>query len=145
MKGYWPFLTLSGWFLGLGLFQNMFHNLLIYTNNFCFGYIIIVYYSLFTNSTESRFSQWVKTYIIDIIKIFCHFLQLSIALGTRSSHEFPTAWSFLFRDEKPQIPILIWGPMASLFKISFSSVLLSSQQVSSFNFWSELNCSVKLG
>ena len=31
----------SGWFLGLGLFQNMFHNLLIYTNNFCFGYITV--------------------------------------------------------------------------------------------------------
>ena len=27
--------------LGLGLFQNMFHNLLIYTNNFCFGYIAV--------------------------------------------------------------------------------------------------------
>ena len=27
--------------LGLGLFQNMFHILLIYTNNFCFGYITV--------------------------------------------------------------------------------------------------------
>ena len=41
MKGFWPFLTPSGWFLGLGLFQNMFQNLLIYTNNFCFGYIAV--------------------------------------------------------------------------------------------------------
>jgi len=35
------FLTPGRWFLGLGLFQNMFHNLLIYTNNFCFGYITV--------------------------------------------------------------------------------------------------------
>ena len=41
MNGLWPFLTPSGWFLGLGLFQNLFHNLLIYTNNFCFGYITV--------------------------------------------------------------------------------------------------------
>ena len=27
--------------VGLGLFQNMFHNLLMYTNNFCFGYIAV--------------------------------------------------------------------------------------------------------
>ena len=27
--------------MGLGLFQNMFHNLLIYTNNFCFGYFAV--------------------------------------------------------------------------------------------------------
>ena len=27
--------------MGLALFQNMFHNLLIYTNNFCFGYIAV--------------------------------------------------------------------------------------------------------
>ena len=25
--------------MGLGLFQNMFHNLLMHANNFCFGYI----------------------------------------------------------------------------------------------------------
>ena len=24
---------------GLGLFQNMFHNLLMYSSNFCFGYV----------------------------------------------------------------------------------------------------------
>ena len=41
MKGFSPFLTSSGWFLGLGLFQNMFHNLIIYTNNFCFGWIAV--------------------------------------------------------------------------------------------------------
>ena len=34
-------MTPRGWFLGLGLFQNMFHNLLIYTNKFCFGYIAV--------------------------------------------------------------------------------------------------------
>ena len=39
--GFWPFLTPSGCFLGLDLFQNMFHNLLMYTNNFCFGYIAV--------------------------------------------------------------------------------------------------------
>ena len=27
--------------MSLGLFQNMFHNLLIYTNNFCFGFITV--------------------------------------------------------------------------------------------------------
>ena len=36
-----PFLTPSIWFFGLGLFQNMFHNLLIYTHNFDFGYITV--------------------------------------------------------------------------------------------------------
>ena len=41
LKGFRSFLTSSGWFLGLGLFQNMFHNLLIYTKHFCFGYIAV--------------------------------------------------------------------------------------------------------
>ena len=41
LKGFRSFLTSSGWFLGLGLFQNMFHNLLIYTNNFCCVYIAV--------------------------------------------------------------------------------------------------------
>ena len=30
--------------MGLALFQNMFHNLLIYTNNFCFWYITVSYF-----------------------------------------------------------------------------------------------------
>ena len=42
MNGFRPFLTPSRWVLGLGLFQNMFHNLLIYTNNFLFW----VYYCI---------------------------------------------------------------------------------------------------
>ena len=41
IEGFWPILTPSGWFLGLGLFQNKFQNLLIYTNKFCFGYIAV--------------------------------------------------------------------------------------------------------
>ena len=41
MNGFWLFFTRSGWFLGLGIFQNMFLNLLIYTNNFWFGYIAV--------------------------------------------------------------------------------------------------------
>ena len=41
MNGFQLFFTPSGWFLGLGLSQNMFQNLLIYTNNFCFGYIAV--------------------------------------------------------------------------------------------------------
>ena len=41
MNGFRLFLTPSGWFLGVGLFQNIFYNLLIYTNNFCFGYITV--------------------------------------------------------------------------------------------------------
>ena len=41
MNGFRLFLTPSGWFLGLGLFQNMFHNLLIYTSNFFLGYITV--------------------------------------------------------------------------------------------------------
>ena len=45
-KGQKPFnpkllFALMSSFLGLDLFQNMFHNLLIYTNNFCFGYIAV--------------------------------------------------------------------------------------------------------
>ena len=39
-----PFLTSRGWFLGLDLFPNKFHNLLIYTNNFCFGYISVSWF-----------------------------------------------------------------------------------------------------
>ena len=35
------FLTPSGWFFGLDLFQSIFHNLLMYTNKFCFGYITV--------------------------------------------------------------------------------------------------------
>ena len=38
---FWPFLSLSGWFLGLSSFQNMFPNLLIYTKNLCYGYITV--------------------------------------------------------------------------------------------------------
>ena len=34
-------MTPSGWFLGLGLFKNMFLSLLIYTNNFCSGYLAV--------------------------------------------------------------------------------------------------------
>ena len=41
LNGFQLFLTPSGWFLGLGLFQNMFHNPLIYNNNFCFGFITV--------------------------------------------------------------------------------------------------------
>ena len=41
LNGFRLFLAPSGWFLGLGLFQNIFYNLLMYTNNFCFGYITV--------------------------------------------------------------------------------------------------------
>ena len=39
LNGFRLFLAPSGWFLGLGLFQIIFYNLLMYTNNFYFGYI----------------------------------------------------------------------------------------------------------
>ena len=37
----WSHYAISSLFLGLGLFQNMFHDLLIYANTFCFGYIAL--------------------------------------------------------------------------------------------------------
>ena len=44
LNGFQASFTLSGWFLGLGLFQNMFHNLLIYSDHFCFGYIAVSFF-----------------------------------------------------------------------------------------------------
>ena len=55
LNGFQPFLTPSGWFLGLGLFRNMFHNLLIYTNNFCFGYITV---SCFFETFPGWLASW---------------------------------------------------------------------------------------
>ena len=40
IEGFRPVLTPSRWILSLGLFKNMFHNLLMYTNNF-FLYIAV--------------------------------------------------------------------------------------------------------
>ena len=36
-----PFWLPADRFWGAGLFQNMFHNLLMYTDNFCFGHIAV--------------------------------------------------------------------------------------------------------
>ena len=41
VKGCGPIWLPVDGFLGIGLFQNMFEDLLMYTNNFCFGYIAL--------------------------------------------------------------------------------------------------------
>ena len=60
MGSFWPFLIPSGGFLGLGLFQNVFHNLLIYTNNSCFGYINV---SCFFETFPGWVSGWVSGWV----------------------------------------------------------------------------------
>ena len=62
IKMFWPFLAPSGWFLGLALFQNMFHNLLIYTNNFCFGYIAVS--CLFETFPGGWLGGWLENLIL---------------------------------------------------------------------------------
>ena len=59
IEWFWPFLTPSRWFLGLGLFQNVFYNILIYTNNLCFGCLSILNK---LNSIRNRYLALKKTW-----------------------------------------------------------------------------------
>ena len=86
LKGFWPYLTPSGWFLGLGLFQNMFHNLLMYTDNFCFGYIAVsCFFETFPGGwvggwlenlilMKTQSSVWTWTWTLDFDLGFVNFL-----------------------------------------------------------------------
>ena len=53
--GFRLILAASGWFLGVGLFQIIFYNLLMYTNSFCFGYITL---SFFLESFPGWLAGW---------------------------------------------------------------------------------------
>ena len=41
-NGFELFFTPIGWFLGLGSLQSMVHDLLIYTDNFCYGNVAVM-------------------------------------------------------------------------------------------------------
>ena len=110
MRGFWPFLTPSGWFLGLALFQNMFHNLLIYTNNFCFGYIAVSCFfetfpggwvggwlggwleNLILMKTQSSVWTWIWTLYLDLGFVDAQVLCIWYIVVSCFFETFPGCW-----------------------------------------------------
>ena len=88
LNGFRLFLAPSRWFLGLGLFQNIFYNLLMYTNNFCFGYITVsCFFETFPGGwlagggwlekpilMKTQSSVWTWTWTLDFDLGFVNFL-----------------------------------------------------------------------
>ena len=77
LKDLWPFLTPNGWFFGRDLFQNMFHKVSIYTNNFCFGYInVSCFFESFT-----RLAGWLP-YLLFVFDMSIFWASFELFLGS---------------------------------------------------------------
>ena len=67
-----PFLLPADVFLGLGWFLNMFQNLLIYTNNFCFGYITVTcFFETFPGGWVVKKSKFNENPVVSLDLDFC--------------------------------------------------------------------------
>ena len=83
MNGFCAFLTSSEWVLGLGLFQKMCHNLLIYTDNFCFGDLALscFFETFLVGWLGGRAASWLENLILRKTQLSAWTWTLDFALG----------------------------------------------------------------
>ena len=135
MNGFWAFLSPSGWFLGLGLFQNMFHNPLIYTNNFCFGYITVFCFfetfpgwvggwleNLILMKTQSSAQTWTWTWTLDFNLGFVKREMVCLFILATANHSEPLYLAS--GDYRTVVTGKVSGPLYSVYELYWGRMWL---------------------